>query len=443
MDMVSLFKTMQQSCSYHHIHISTMSSNKNTICKLPTELLDRVVGYLDYNTTKYLRHMVAGTRTSYNACDSEVHQPLFNACTRRMSVYAYLQDNFGRSDELLEAMSKATAYLSGSRAVEFFAPGSCEPTSDWDFYVPLDVGTMLSFMCKLETMGVSWKTHKDLFGINIENKPEGFAVSSYDLLRIKAEGAREEATRRGFRFEIHGFDDTERGEWFYASVNDGAVIVKPHHEGPIEYEEHVCTIVAKGYVSRNGVDMQVQILGEQRRSDFYTPSIFGHHSSCTQAVISPYMAFHIYGDITCNYKSYPWPDVLTRKDIHVSWTARSLPEPRDKCVPVWMKYEGRGYTYIDAPCQGTLMDMRRIQNGGVIKVEYSRHTSAPALVINYYRSMLENMVWVQRSGMVVDMSSSEGRYSWLKPDPLVEEWLDNLDLAVHRERMRKYSHVLV
>lgn len=357
-------------------------------------------------------------------------------------MYVYLQHKFGKSDELLEAMSKATAYLSGSQAVDFFVPGSSKPTSDWDFYVPYHVGTITSFMCKLEDMGVSWKTEKDMFGIKLDSEPDGFVISSYDILRIEVDGIKDEATRRGLGFELHGFGPN-RAEWFHVAVADGVMVVKPHNEASIEYDEKMFSVVARGYLSRNNTETQVQILGEHRNSDFYTPSIFGHHSSCTQAVIGPYMAFHIYGDMACNHESYPWPAVLTQQHIHRSHNMQVLPKPEDKCVPVWMKYEERGYTYIDAPRQGVRTDLRRISDDGVIRVAYSRHTSAQALVINFYRSMLENMMWVQRSNRVVDISPSPTRFDWLDPDPSVVDWLDKLDRSQHRDRMRKYARILL
>ena len=54
-------------------------------------------------------------------------------------------------------MAKANAVISGSRSLEFFVPGSCTPTSDWDVHVPNErtcVGIMLETMAK---SGVQWQ----------------------------------------------------------------------------------------------------------------------------------------------------------------------------------------------------------------------------------------------------------------------------------------------
>lgn len=435
-------KLRQQSCSYHRKNIITMSSNKNIICKLPAELLDRVTGYLDYNTAKNLAHTVAGTRTHYDICDNPAHQPLMNSCSERLSIYKYLQHNFGESGKLLEAMSKATAYLSGSRAVEFFAPGSAEPNSDWDIYVPHRMSTILPFMYKLETMGVSWKTQREMFGINIDSKPQGFVISSQDMYRIQIRGAREEATSRGLGIEIGGLESSDN-EWFHVSVDNGTVKVVPHNGARPDYDDNLCSVMATGHVSHGGSVTAVQLLAENRAKDFYTPSIFGHHSSCTQAVISPYMAFHIYGDMACNYESYAWSSVLTHRHIDSSWNMCGLPKPSDGCVPLWKKYEKRGYTYIDAPYEEVFMDVRRLGEEGAVSLTYSRHTSAPSSVVKYYTSMLMNMMWVQRSTKVVDMSPAAVRLDWLQPGEQVLKWLSEPRCLEHDERMKLYLNITV
>lgn len=79
-------------------------------------------------------------------------------------------------DELMKVMRECNVVLSGSRAVEYFMPGSCTQDSDWDFYLlsnePVrssivndtqvtnacyDSNTV-SFEAYMETLGIQWES---------------------------------------------------------------------------------------------------------------------------------------------------------------------------------------------------------------------------------------------------------------------------------------------
>ncbi|EGY23414.1 uncharacterized protein VDAG_04852 [Verticillium dahliae VdLs.17] len=79
---------------------------------------------------------------------------------RRINPSAYLESvgPFTRSGDLLEAMAAHGAVLSGSRALDYFIPGSATDASDWDFYVPPVLSSVLAVKHALERSSVTFES---------------------------------------------------------------------------------------------------------------------------------------------------------------------------------------------------------------------------------------------------------------------------------------------
>ena len=72
-------------------------------------------------------------------------------------VLRYLGRSFYDPTSLIQGMASGSFILSGSRALDFFFPGSCRTESDWDFYTygsEYCVGIALE---ALSTAGVVWE----------------------------------------------------------------------------------------------------------------------------------------------------------------------------------------------------------------------------------------------------------------------------------------------
>jgi hypothetical protein len=65
---------------------------------------------------------------------------------------------FVNASDLLRVMSLYGAVLSGSRALDWFVPGSATKTSDWDFYVPNVPSAISAVKGALEKSGVVFQT---------------------------------------------------------------------------------------------------------------------------------------------------------------------------------------------------------------------------------------------------------------------------------------------
>lgn len=79
------------------------------------------------------------------------------ACRRRIEPDSYLVKTFRTPRYLLAAMTDFGCVLSGSRALEYFVPGSASESSDWDFLVPCVESSTLGMMDALEKCGVEWE----------------------------------------------------------------------------------------------------------------------------------------------------------------------------------------------------------------------------------------------------------------------------------------------
>lgn len=79
----------------------------------------------------------------------------------RMSPIDYLVKTFKHPATLMSAMFDTGCVISGSRALEFFVPGSTRPDSDWDFYVPGYNESVADMVNALSVCGVSWELEAD------------------------------------------------------------------------------------------------------------------------------------------------------------------------------------------------------------------------------------------------------------------------------------------
>lgn len=99
---------------------------------------------------------------------------------RRVNPVEYFSKTFNHPVMLLSAMFDTGCILSGSRALDFFVPGSAQPDSDWDFYVPGYTESVVDMISALTLCGVTW----DLKGHRIEEElmAKGSVIISKEIL---------------------------------------------------------------------------------------------------------------------------------------------------------------------------------------------------------------------------------------------------------------------
>ncbi|KAH7124428.1 hypothetical protein EDB81DRAFT_912830 [Dactylonectria macrodidyma] len=85
-----------------------------------------------------------------------------NKCYQsRIDPVTYLSKTFMHPVTLMSAMFDSGYVISGSRALEFFIPGSITPQSDWDFYVPGYKESVADTINVLALCGVTWDLEGD------------------------------------------------------------------------------------------------------------------------------------------------------------------------------------------------------------------------------------------------------------------------------------------
>ncbi|KAF9763301.1 hypothetical protein IL306_003171 [Fusarium sp. DS 682] len=88
--------------------------------------------------------------------------PTVARCHRaRTNPLNYLSRTFRYAVTLLSVMFDTGCVISGSRALDFFVPGSANSDSDWDFYVPGYKESVADMMSVLSLCGVTWELNAD------------------------------------------------------------------------------------------------------------------------------------------------------------------------------------------------------------------------------------------------------------------------------------------
>lgn len=106
----------------------------------------------------------------------------------RIKPSRYLQNRgpFIHTENLLEVMATHNAVLSGSRALEYFIPGSTTESSDWDFYVPSTPSSVMGVKMALEHSGVRFQTCLSR-AANIMRKESAATLSRGHIISIAYE----------------------------------------------------------------------------------------------------------------------------------------------------------------------------------------------------------------------------------------------------------------
>jgi hypothetical protein len=113
---------------------------------IPQEILDRITSNLNITDT-------------VKACAAKPNVSIED----RVDPTRYLRQAFTHPDYLMTCMTDVGCVISGSRALEYFEPGSIAETSDWDFYIYPDMISLLYMMSALEYSGVAWDIDTDKF----------------------------------------------------------------------------------------------------------------------------------------------------------------------------------------------------------------------------------------------------------------------------------------
>lgn len=328
------------------------------------------------------------------------------ACNDRLCTANYLRDNFGHGVELLESMSKHTVYLSGSRSLEFFVPGSLGSNSDWDFYIKERAEVVYSFMSDMVKMGVSWETPLQeleealregdserhvLFSAlqykhHFENGHFQQLAARYQRLPVfqlvtpqpVPTGARGLPTH--LRILVKVTEDGLESERWLESDNgtDDDSDDDNNNDNHIEYQSIGCVI--NGHINRPEGKVKVQLILEQALTYMDCPSVLKYHSSCVQSVVGPHLACHFYGTMTFDKLSYAW----------------RVGEARSRKAHA--KYQERGFQYVDR--DPDTYRLRCANDEHATLVDRKRDTDAPVEIVRIYQEYIKSTSWQELANEV-------------------------------------------
>ncbi|KAI7978476.1 hypothetical protein EIK77_002372 [Talaromyces pinophilus] len=124
--------------------------------------------------------------------------------------FNYFGSHFKYPEILLAAMADTGSLLSGSRALEYFKPGSCEANSDWDFYVPGCESSVAQMMAALEACGVKFNViWRDIEKLVVNPCGHSMKTTVRELRRV-----------RDLYDSIHGQEtEDHRTAWFDQNIS--------------------------------------------------------------------------------------------------------------------------------------------------------------------------------------------------------------------------------
>lgn len=106
------------------------------------EILSTIMDKLSIGDASNLGRTYSSASTSYK---------------HRTDIVSYIGATFKFPYDVICGMYATRCVISGSRACEFFIPGSVDTSSDWDFFVDNDPMAVGHMMLVLESCGVEWE----------------------------------------------------------------------------------------------------------------------------------------------------------------------------------------------------------------------------------------------------------------------------------------------
>jgi hypothetical protein len=285
--------------------------------RIPNELVDEIAAHV-------------GNRADLRRW-FENHGTHIKAYKDRRSPYDYLKQTgyFQDVDQLLRVMWGNDAVLSGSRALDWFVPGSAEKSSDWDFYVPNNPCAVRMVKEALERSGVRFKTCLDHAIDDLNSK--GFTILDEDqilsfIFKHSLEDLQQEDPQmikiiKGI-WKMYPILESESPldytQWKFETRIPDITSIKIETNGDVsrwledELEDTYNLKVIQGYVGEESIGVQLiltptdqsALSGNALQSVF--ASIIQFNASHVQCFLTKHVAAHMYHDLAKDKKAYLW-----------------------------------------------------------------------------------------------------------------------------------------
>jgi hypothetical protein len=243
----------------------------------------------------------------------------------------YLGQHFSDPQGLLKSMLINDVYLSGSRALDYFVPGSAEEKSDWDFYVGDNSDSIFRFMEFMKSICVKWLTAIEWFTERLENDGFESGITANQILGLQqvvhSTGLNNHISSAIHRLsEFETDTDIEEIEEQIIQVTNSkgkSKVFRLRHDIYAEFD------IIHGRLTSHGHSQRIQLMvgtkGLETIMEFYT--------SAVQCVITGFCAAHMYAADAYNRQSRLWSGRLNH------------PTAVKKMNDSQKKYERRGFTF--------------------------------------------------------------------------------------------------
>jgi hypothetical protein len=337
------------------------------IHRLPIEIISKIFAYVPI---KDIRMCASAYRInvsakgiielgSYNIRMSGIGHKIGQCIQERYSAQLYMGQSFPNSKELMERMTAYGAWVSGSRLLEFLVPGSIEPDSDWDFYIPTDIKKVVYFMEFMKTLGVTWISTVEYYVSRIESGDRDIIMPYTDLEYLsKYTGSDIPEYIKEFIMVIYeGDHDTDNLQssddttYELETSDDYGALIRVHTGtyGSINIDS-----IIRGKLSYHGIETNIQLILTGKEEYSNMNAIRNFDLSIVQGAITGFMVFHMYSSHVYNKSGSIWT-INEANEIQCDITKERI-----------KKYRKRGF---------------KLQDGSVTISE--NHLSADRLIIRH------------------------------------------------------------
>lgn len=242
----------------------------------------------------------------------------------------------------MEAMSKCGACIVGSKATGFFVRSTISDQSTWDISVNYNDPNVFEFIDDMKAIGVTWITPKEEIYQLFSKGSGNITMDKFKYMHL-FDYMKQLSNEMGYHLLNMANAPTAVGVTVYVS-GDIVEVHEARFDNDSFIRESVWTCT--GTIPFKSSVMTIRLSGERSRFMSYYPKAFVNaHSSCVQAIIGPYFSCHLYGRMTCDMRTYAWPNnVLSPPRLY----DQQRNAPMSVCVervPEWVHLSERGFKY--------------------------------------------------------------------------------------------------
>nr|OQO32684.1 hypothetical protein B0A51_00062 [Rachicladosporium sp. CCFEE 5018] len=340
---------------------------------------------------------------------------LLSTPTTERDILEYLGGFFLQPEALLKGMADSCTIISGSRALEFFAPGSSTSESDWDFYTYNSCYCVGRALRVLEAAGVEWD---DLWKPIRDLANAGPGTKAYmHKSRLNSYFQRRAAGDQKVKSALAAIESAMNEDEKFAGIRANSPSERlmkglPYPEnailrwGNVELLVHtLAPAVSQPYSASSTVDIisgkipsrdncKVQLIFSRNRSPIQ--QVMAFYASSVQCFLTPYGAVHLYHRQAAKRVGYWWPQNTQHKP---SADAARL------------KYGARGWTFIDqSRLDSEKRVVRQLDPGNTESklIPFAVDTGLNSALEANRRDALKEMTWVEHRGQTFLMRSARG-----------------------------------